>query len=170
MTRVRLARANEAELCVDIERHAGKVFRGSKFDSIADAEPNDPAIPRAAQRAGLLWVATDDRDQPIGHLTAAKGVKGLLIAQIDVLPEFQSQGVGRSLIAAAEDEARRRGLPYIWLRTFRDIPWNAPFYARLGFKEIENEDFADAEVIVEADEIDNGLDPAERVTMRKTLS
>ena len=28
-------------------------------------------------------------------------------------------------------------LPAVTLTTFRDVPWNAPFYARLGFRVIE---------------------------------
>jgi N-acetylglutamate synthase-like GNAT family acetyltransferase len=41
--------------------------------------------------------------------------------------------VGRQLIACAE-HARKLGLTSLTLTTFRDVPWNAPFYARLGFE------------------------------------
>ena len=109
------------------------MFRDTDFPVVADAEPNDETVVRAAYVNRLLWVAVDEKDRPVGQLTAAQGPEGLLIAQLDVLPAHQRRGLGRALIAAAEEEARRRGLPCLWLRTFRDIAWNAPFYARLGF-------------------------------------
>lgn len=35
------------------------------------------------------------------------------------------------------DEARSRGYELLTLRTYADVPWNAPFYARVGFVETE---------------------------------
>jgi len=32
--------------------------------------------------------------------------------------------------------AARRGLPALTLITFRGVPWNAPYYERLGFREL----------------------------------
>jgi hypothetical protein len=32
------------------------------------------------------------------------------------------------------DHARTLGLTSLTLTTFRDVPWNAPFYAKLGFE------------------------------------
>jgi len=45
------------------------------------------------------------------------------------------RGYGRALLDTAMDEARRRGYELITLRTYADVPWNAPFYARAGFVE-----------------------------------
>lgn len=33
--------------------------------------------------------------------------------------------------------AREKGLAALSLTTFRDVPWNAPFYAAFGFREWE---------------------------------
>jgi N-acetylglutamate synthase-like GNAT family acetyltransferase len=44
--------------------------------------------------------------------------------------------IGRQLIACVADHARTLGLTSLTLTTFRDVPWNAPFYARLGFEYI----------------------------------
>ena len=35
------------------------------------------------------------------------------------------------------DETRSRGHERMTLRTYADVPWNAPFYARVGFVETE---------------------------------
>ena len=50
--------------------------------------------------------------------------------------DWQGKGIGRRLIACVADHARKRGLASLTLTTFRDVPWNAPFYARLGFEMI----------------------------------
>lgn len=35
------------------------------------------------------------------------------------------------------DEARRGAYERMTLRTYADVPWNAPFYARVGFVDTE---------------------------------
>ena len=87
------------------------------------------------QRAGLLWVA-DAGDQLIGFAASAEFEDGLHLWELAVRHEAQGRGTGAALVAAVADEGRRRSLAAITLTTFRAIPWNAPFYARLGFIEL----------------------------------
>ena len=47
----------------------------------------------------------------------------------------------RALLIRVLTEAERRKLPHVSLSTFRDVPWNGPFYASMGFKEIPHEKF-----------------------------
>jgi GNAT superfamily N-acetyltransferase len=45
---------------------------------------------------------------------------------------LRGQGRGRAMLAAAEDEARRRGARDVWLYT---LSWQArPFYEKLGYR------------------------------------
>jgi hypothetical protein len=53
----------------------------------------------------------------------------------------------------------------ITLTTFRDVAWNAPFYARLGFAVVDRDDWPPAIAAIVADETTRGLDPATRVVM-----
>ena len=57
----------------------------------------------------------------------------LFIVELSVHLDWQGKGIGRQLINAVADHAREGGLSSLTLTTFRDVPWNAPFYARLGF-------------------------------------
>lgn len=59
------------------------------------------------------------------------------LEQLSVLPSYGQRGIGRLLVAAALAEARDRGHALITLRTYADVPWNAPFYASCGFIESE---------------------------------
>ncbi|WAA64772.1 GNAT family N-acetyltransferase [Microbacterium oxydans] len=55
------------------------------------------------------------------------------LEQLSVLPAFGRRGIGRRLVEAALAEARERGHTEITLRTYAEVPWNAPFYASCGF-------------------------------------
>ena len=73
----------------------------------------------------------------------------------------------RALITHACDWSRARRLPSIALSTFRDVPWNAPLYARLGF--VETHTLTPALVQVQAHEATLGFPMARRVIMRRLL-
>jgi hypothetical protein len=62
--------------------------------------------------------------------------------------------------------ATRRGYPEVTLTTFRDVPWNMPFYARLGFELVPTRELSAELVRIVAEEMRCGLDPARRVVMR----
>src|SRR5258708_6585606 len=59
----------------------------------------------------------------------------LLLDNIAVRPARQGQGLGRLLIAFAEDEARRLGYAELRLYTHEAMTENIPLYGRLGFVE-----------------------------------
>jgi GNAT superfamily N-acetyltransferase len=59
----------------------------------------------------------------------------LLLDNIAVRPDHQGQGLGRQLIAFAEDEARRLGYAELRLYTHEAMTENITLYGRLGFVE-----------------------------------
>ncbi len=104
---------------------------------LADGSP--PAPPghwAAVLDAGLLWIADDAQAGPVGFLAGELVEKDLYVEQVTVVIERQRQGLGWRLMQAAIDWARAEGLRSVSLTTFRAIPWNAPFYASLGFVEL----------------------------------
>jgi GNAT superfamily N-acetyltransferase len=58
------------------------------------------------------------------------------LAALAVLPSDMRTGVGSRLLERACEWARGQGYPAMTLTTFRDVPWNAPFYAKRGFAEV----------------------------------
>ncbi|SUI85531.1 Predicted acetyltransferase [Serratia marcescens] len=60
------------------------------------------------------------------------------IAELSVAGAWQRQGVGRRLIGAVAEEAKRRGAGRLTLTTFIEVPWNAPYYRRLGFRPLDD--------------------------------
>ena len=81
-------------------------------------------------------------------------------------PRHGRRGVGTALVEAVCDWGRRRGFEELTLTTFRALPWNVPFYARLGFEEVAGDDLTPELEAVIRDETARGLDPRRRVVMR----
>ena len=117
---------------------------------------------------GLVWVA-EDAGRLIGFATCEAFEHELHLWELAVRHDAQGKGAGRALIAAVEQEARARGLPAVTLTTFRNIPWNAPFYARCGFVELPEQEFGPFLALVREKEIEIGLDVANRCAMRLAL-
>lgn len=55
------------------------------------------------------------------------------IWQLSVHPDHGRLGFGRSLVESVCAWAREEGHRAVTLTTYRDVPWNGPFYASLGF-------------------------------------
>jgi predicted N-acetyltransferase YhbS len=80
---------------------------------------------------------------------------------MSVHPDFQKRGIGAGLLRASIIDARNSGFRALTLTTFRDVSWNAPFYARIGFEEVTALDAHPRLAAELALEADNGL-PADR--------
>ncbi|WP_149085638.1 MULTISPECIES: GNAT family N-acetyltransferase [Microbacterium] len=72
---------------------------------------------------------------PVGFAQVLEGPGYAHLEQLSVHPAYGRRGIGRALVVAAQGESRRRGHTHLTLRTYADVPWNAPFYAGCGFVE-----------------------------------
>jgi GNAT superfamily N-acetyltransferase len=90
--------------------------------------------------------------------------------ELDVDPDHARRGVGRRLVRTVCDWAAGSYLDAVTLSTFREPPWNAPFYASMGFRALTEPELTPALRRVVAQETRRGLDPTQRVVMcRDTL-
>jgi len=135
---IRLAQVEELPALREIERAAGKLFAEISLGNVANASPLPLDFLQAQQSAGLVWVLTDADDQPVGFAAASELDGELYLEEIDVHPAHGRRGLGRWLIETLCAWAEEQGYPAFTLSTFRDVPWNAPFYSRLGFRIIED--------------------------------
>ncbi len=71
--------------------------------------------------------------QPIGFILTEPLDDALFIVEVAVHQDWQHQGIGRMLLKQVIEGAQQMGYPAVTLTTFREVPWNAPFYTRLGF-------------------------------------
>lgn len=118
---------------------------------------------------GLALIAEVDRIPAGFALAIPQDGRGHLL-EVAVAADQQRQGYGRALIAAAEDWAVCKGLRELTLTTFRDVAWNAPFYARLGYEIFDiGPDRRELRALIAA-EARAKIDRAPRIAMRKSLS
>ncbi|WP_187347158.1 GNAT family N-acetyltransferase [Nocardiopsis sp. CNR-923] len=72
--------------------------------------------------------------EPVRGLAATITVDGHThLEQLAVHPDHGRRGLGSALLEAVCVEAAGRGDRELTLTTFRDLPWNGPWYARRGF-------------------------------------
>ena len=141
------ARAADIGVLRDIELAAARLLDGYAPESVL-AEATSEADLERAQRERLLWVALRD-DAPVGfaHLRLLEP-NAVHLQELDVHPAEES------------------GHDAVTLTTFRDVPWNMPFYARLGFEEIPADALGSALRSILDQEVRSGLDATRRVAMR----
>lgn len=164
---IRPAQVSDLALLADIERSAAQRFRGTPMDWAADGEPLPLDVLVAAQAAGLLWVALRD-GQPCGFALAKPMDGDLYLVEMSVALPAQGQGLGRALMQAVLAHARTAGYRAVVLTTDRELPWNAPFYQRLGFVELTPPYSAGLRARLQT-EADAGFDTARRCAMAHSL-
>ena len=163
---IRAARPSDYRKLADIERRAGELFREVGMPEIADDEPFE-ADDLAAALA--VFIATDEDDEPIGYAMVELIDDHAHLEQVSVVPEHGGHGVGTQLLDAVAGWAKGQGHDVITLTTFRDVPFNAPLYAKRGFEVVPEADWTDQLRALMAREADHGLDITQRVVMRRTL-
>jgi ribosomal protein S18 acetylase RimI-like enzyme len=87
-------------------------------------------------REGTLFVA-EDGGAVAGAIVLVDEGDHLEIENVAVAPARQGRGVGRALLAFAEDHARERGLGEIRLFTHVLMTRNQRIYGLLGYSEVE---------------------------------
>src|ERR1051325_1299958 len=166
--KVTLARTNDLPLLPAIELAAEKLFAGHGLDSIPSVTTSLEDF-KEAQEKGHLWVALAG-NTPVGFgLVKVLEIMMAHLEEIGVHPAHGRRGLGTRLVMEICNWATSAGYRSVTLTTFREIPWNMPFYARLGFEEIPSYELSPALLAVIKDETNRGLDPALRVTMRWTV-
>jgi GNAT superfamily N-acetyltransferase len=89
------------------------------------------------------------------------------LEEIDVYPEHGRRGLGRRLVMQVCEWAAAAGYESVSLITFRDVPWNMPFYATLGFEVVPDFELSPALRAIVEDERCRGIDSSRRVVMRR---
>ncbi|MBO8200383.1 GNAT family N-acetyltransferase [Streptomyces smyrnaeus] len=165
--RIRAGTARELDRLQEIERAAGRWFRDLGMDEIADDEPPSLEILREFADTGGLWVAAVE-DGPPAAYALAEPVDGCLhVEQVSVHPDRARRGIGRALLDHLASRAAADRMPALTLTTFAEVPWNAPYYARLGFRTLAEHELTPGLREIRAKESKAGLDRWPRVCMRR---
>jgi GNAT superfamily N-acetyltransferase len=161
---IELARADDLPALAPIERAAAQLLRGRLPDAALERTVSRELL-EEAQADGRLWVARAP-EGPVGFaLVVMLARRHPHLEEVDVHPEHGRRGLGAALVGEACAWSVRRGHPFLTLMTFRDVPWNMPFYARMGFREWPAETLTPELAHLVRLEAQHGLDPRTRVVM-----
>lgn len=151
-----------------LERRAGVPFRALGLTAVAEDDPPGVAeLTEAARGSRILVIdSTTDPGVLVAWLWWGHADGDLLIEQVSVDPVCRGQRLGASLISRAVEIARGRGLPGVSLTSFVDVPWNGPYYRRLGFVELQESELGPELQRIRSAEKDAGLDLRPRAAYR----
>jgi GNAT superfamily N-acetyltransferase len=166
---IRSAQIEELPQLATIEQAAAVRFRETPYVFLADGEPLPIEFIQQRFQAGQVWVAVDQDDIVIGFAITREVDRTLYLQEIDIAPEHGQQGIGRALIETVQVWGKRSGFAVMSLSTFRDLPWNAPFYAKLGFRILDAAELTPGFQQVRAHEQEAGLPIDDRVIMHCAL-
>jgi GNAT superfamily N-acetyltransferase len=170
MINIRPANDRDAPFLPEIERSSGEIFRQSPgLEWIADDKVQTEEQHRALIASGFAFIAERQSFGIVAFLNGEVTPDALHIWQIAVHRDQQRHGIGRKLIDAAQQLAVDLGIKAVTLTTFREVPWNEPYYKRLGFITLDCEDLRPRLRAVLDAEGKAGLPMAQRCAMRKSL-
>lgn len=165
---IRLAELQDIPLLPEIERAAARLFAGLDLVQDLDDTRSIEELERA-QKAGRLWVAATASGQPVGFAMTIE-VDGLAhLDELDVHPKHGRRGLGTALVVTVCEWAKGAGFKAITLSTFVNVAWNAPFYARLGFRNLSENELTKGLLHLREAEAGLGLPISKRVMMRREL-
>jgi GNAT superfamily N-acetyltransferase len=133
---VGLASREHIRMLPEIERAAAALFP----DDVLTPETRASTVPieqlEAAHAEGRLWAALTKTGTPVGFAIAIRESETAFLREVDVHPAHQQKGLGRQLIKSVLAWAQAHQFSFVTLTTFEYVPWNAPFYSRLGFRKL----------------------------------
>ncbi|HDR8981214.1 TPA: GNAT family N-acetyltransferase [Burkholderia vietnamiensis] len=165
--RIRRATREDAATMAAVEVAAARRFHRIGMPDVAEGEPTDAGAVRERIDAGHAYVATDETGACVGFaFYRLLDARRLYLEELDVAPSHAGQRIGARLIERIMMRAARDGFAEVVLSTFRDVPWNAPYYARVGFRVIDDAALDAALRAIRAHHVERGLDETRRVFMR----
>ena len=162
---IRSARAEELILLAQIERSAAVLFLDTPYAFLANDEPLSIDFVLQRFQAGQVWVAVNPFGVVVGFAITREVDGTIYLQEMDVDPAHGQRGIGAGLVKTVCDWAPLHGYETISLSTFRDLPWNAPFYAKLGFRILEESKLTSCFQQIRRQELEAGLPILERVIM-----
>ena len=166
---IRIARPDEITRVREIEDESGEMFSGlGLIDETLDVSfPEEELVRLVGLRQ--VWVACAEGDIPVGMVIASVREGAAYVEEMDVLPAHGRRGLGGRLIATVCAWAKAQGHPAVTLSTFRDVPWNGPFYRKHGFRDLAPAEWTPRMRAIRDEESQHGLRVEARVFMRREL-
>lgn len=200
---IRLATTADLSALSQIEHSSDQLFREYGKSQISNLPPTPPEEYQSSVDTGRVWVASPDgpasnEESGVGTQNTSPApvafissiilknqspesnddeniFRTVFINQVSVDAAYARNGIGKKLIQHVEAAATQDSAQAIDLTTFADVPFNKPYYERLGFQVLSQEELSRPDArelwrILEQEKSDQILGRWERMGMRKLLS
>jgi ribosomal protein S18 acetylase RimI-like enzyme len=158
---IRLYRGSDLQDLVAVSKAADELFAQAGVI----LPPDDPGV--LVDQCDFILVAGD----PLVGFVAAESVDGNThITQLSVRPDLSRRGLGTALLEAAVERGAASGARAVTLTTFRDVPWNGPWYEQRGFEHLPQTEWGERLREIWAEEAAAGIVVAPRVAMRRVIA
>ncbi|HYJ10716.1 MAG TPA: GNAT family N-acetyltransferase [Polyangiaceae bacterium] len=166
---IRLARTDELTRLPAIEMAAAQRFLTSLHPDAAEGHPISVALHQTWLAHDGVWVAEAPPDEIAGFAAWVPLAMDMYVVELDVHPAHAGRRVGARLLDALSALGSQLGFGRLVLRTFRDVPWNAPYYQRLGFDTLSECEEHPELASVRRREASVGLDSTRRSTLFRSI-
>ena len=166
---VRPPTADELPVLQDIEVAAGRLFAERGMALVAEHDPFTIEELRGFVERRMAWVAAPPVGAPVAYLVAEVIDGAGHVEQLTVHPGHAGKRLGVRLMDHFGGWCEGRGLPAVTLTTFAEVPWNRPYYERLGFRVLGDDEVTPGLVAIRTYEDAIGLDAWPRVCMRREI-
>ena len=164
------AKHQDIDAIIAVDLAAGQLFAPTGLldpDALQDHVPAD-VLSTAIENDNLIVARAADASIA-GFALVSNRSNALYLDQISVHPDHGRKGLGAVLVRCVLDLAKTRKAKRVALSTFRDLPWNGPFYRRLGFREIPKSKLTDWMKEIEAVQAE-AMDVSKRCFMQVRVS
>jgi GNAT superfamily N-acetyltransferase len=159
----------DIDALLQVERRAAELLLGHGAYDLFAMHSLSPQNLHDGIAHGILRVA-EVGGQAVGFALCGEMDGHAHLFEMDVVPEHGRRGIGSALLESACNEAAMRGFAAMTLTTLRDVPWNAPFYAKRGFAELPGTEWGQGLREIVARERMLGFPMQLRVVMRRELA
>lgn len=166
---IRAAKPEEFAALADVERCAAELFRTVGYDYCAEGPLRSTDEHQFALDHGVNLIAELNGDM-VAFALAVPIDGDAHLQEISTHPDYQRRGIARALIENIERWARDNNFRRLTLTTYCTVPWNQPFYERLGFRAFSPDDTRPELLQLIAAERAHGYHFAPRTAMLKTLA
>jgi GNAT superfamily N-acetyltransferase len=168
MINIRIATEQDCCSLPGIEKDAGTLFSDFGLEEISMADPSSENFYRDSPKGSVVLVATDGA-AIVGFSVGMIVDDQAYLREVSVKRSHTRQGIGKRLVASVIQWAVEQEYSVLTLTTFRDLPFNGPFYEKFGFRVFEPNDRWPALREIREKEKRGGLEVRPRVAMRLEL-
>jgi GNAT superfamily N-acetyltransferase len=152
-----------------LEMASAQRFQNSVHPAAADGQPISEGLHAQWLSHEGVWVAESPRGEIAGFVDWIPVALDMYVVELDVHPDHAGKRLGSQLLDALAAFGDRLGFERMVLRTFRDVPWNEPYYRRLGFEPLTHAEEHAELANIRAQEASVGLDDEKRSTLYRSI-